>query len=108
MMGMTEFVWRLHGGFKGYSRAVLRDWPVWLIVGVLLWEGVMSWGVGLFVAVILLNHAIVRMHLEWYRGALVQTQRWLDHSIAYMKKDQAQKWREMIEREKTHKQTEFN
>ncbi|MCH7892015.1 MAG: hypothetical protein IH921_10990, partial [Gemmatimonadetes bacterium] len=38
MMGMTEFVWRLHGGLKGYSRAVLRDWAVWLIAGVLLWE----------------------------------------------------------------------
>ena len=36
MMGMTEFVWRLHGGLKGYSRAVLRDWAVWLIAGVLV------------------------------------------------------------------------
>ena len=108
MMGMTQFVWRLHGGWKGYGRAVLRDWAVWLVLGVLLWEDVMPWGVGLFVAVILLNHAVVRMHLEWYRRALVQTQNWLDQSIAYMQRDQQAKWREMIEREKTHSNKDFN
>lgn len=107
MMGITQFVWRLHGGWKGYGRAMLRDWAVWLVLGVLIWEDVMSWGPGLFVGVILLNHAIVRMHLEWYRGALVQTQSWLEHSIEYMREDQQAKWRAMIEHDQTHK-TEFN
>jgi hypothetical protein len=48
------------------------------------------------------------MHLDWYRGALVQTQSWLDHSIAWMKKDQAQKWRDMIEREKATPSEDMN
>ncbi len=108
MMGMTEFVWRLHGGWKGYGKAVLRDWAIWLVLGVLIWEDVMSWGAGLFVAALIFGHAVTRMHLTWYRGALIQTQAWLDHSIEYMKKDQQTKWREMIEREKTHSNKDFN
>ncbi len=108
MMDLTKFVWRLHGGWKGYGRALADDWAVWLILGVLIWEDVMSWGVGIFVGVILLNYALTRMHLKWYRGALTQTQAWLDQSIQYMKADQQQKWKSMIEKEKATPSEDFN
>jgi hypothetical protein len=101
MMGMTEFVWRLHGGWKGFGRAILRDGLYWAILGLMIYEDWVNLGGGFFFGFLLAVHGITRMHLDWYRDALTQTQGWLDHSIEYMKKDQQAKWRAMIERETT-------
>ncbi len=107
MMGMTEFVWRLHGGWKGFGRAILRDGLYWAILVLMVFEGWVNLGAAFFFGFLLGVHGVTRMHLDWYRGALTQTQSWLDQSIEYMKKDQQAKWRTMIEKETTQNK-DFN
>ena len=81
-----------------------KDGFMWVFLVLLVWEGSMSWPVGLVFALLLLNHAVSEFHLAWYRHALTTTQAMLSHSLKGLEVIQAEKWQETLDKDRK----EFN
>lgn len=87
---MRRFVWDLHGGWKAFLRCLWVDGALWVTFVFLAYMGELSWPAGLLMGVILLHHALIAMHLQWYRKALPITQNMLDKTSVMQA---AQKWK---------------
>ena len=88
---MRRFVWDLHGGWRALVRCLWADGVFWVTFVFLAIMGDLSLAAGFLAAVILVHHALITMHLRWYRMALPITQNMLDKTEV-MK--QAQEWKQ--------------